>query len=308
MRRLAAIAAEAGAILRTIFHELDYGQASKGKEGPVTTADILSNYLLEHELSALLPEAAFLSEERSDNRERLHREWVFIVDPLDGTREFTEGIPEYSVSIGLAHRGKAILGAIAVPEEDLLVCGGAATGLYTARLPVASSFLQKHAHLHETVAGRPEQLQKLLDHEHPATFSEPVDLIRSPRRKIPLTLTEASIAVSRSEFRKGRFDLFTDLQLQPSGSVARKLGLLAAGQYDLQWSVYPKNEWDICGGVALLTGLPSYHAMDLHRGEDFAFNKPDTRSYGLLAGPASLVEELYALFRSTGGKLYHLPV
>lgn len=237
----------------------------------------------------------------------MHREWVFIVDPLDGTREFTERVPEYSVSIGLAHRGQAILGAIAIPEEDLVVCGGAATGVYTAALPAASAFLQKHTHLRETVAHQPQRLQALLDHEHPATFSEAVDLRRSPRRKLPDSLADASIAVSRSEFRKGRFDLFTDLKLQPSGSVARKLGLLAAGQYDLQWSLYPKNEWDICGGVALLSGLPAYHAMDLNRGEDFIFNKANTRSYGLLAGPANLVEELYALFRSAGGTLYHLP-
>ena len=62
----------------------------------------------------------WLSEEHPDDRERLGHERVWIVDPLDGTREFLQGVPEYAVSIGLSVGGEAVAGVVFNPAKDEL--------------------------------------------------------------------------------------------------------------------------------------------------------------------------------------------
>lgn len=64
------------------------------------------------------PEDAWLSEEAHDDRERLLHRRVWIVDPLDGTREFLQGVPEYAVSIALVFNGEAVLGVVYNPAAD----------------------------------------------------------------------------------------------------------------------------------------------------------------------------------------------
>ena len=64
------------------------------------------------------PDDAWLSEEAHDDRERLLHRRVWIVDPLDGTREFLQGVPEYAVSIALAVNGQAVLGVVYNPAAD----------------------------------------------------------------------------------------------------------------------------------------------------------------------------------------------
>ncbi|MGB5998985.1 MAG: inositol monophosphatase family protein, partial [Thermoanaerobaculia bacterium] len=88
---------------------------------PVTEAD----RRVDEVLRRLLPEEGegWLSEETVDDLVRLDRERVWVVDPLDGTREFIEGIPEWSVSIGLVEQGQPVAGGIYNPSTDQLVLG-----------------------------------------------------------------------------------------------------------------------------------------------------------------------------------------
>lgn len=73
---------------------------------------------LRETLLGAFPEDAWLSEEAHDDRERLLHRRVWIVDPLDGTREFLQGVPEYAVSIALALNGQAVLGVVYNPDAD----------------------------------------------------------------------------------------------------------------------------------------------------------------------------------------------
>ncbi len=99
------------------------------KEGgdPVTEADVAVNKALH---SALLRDGeGWLSEETADDHSRLGNENVWIVDPIDGTREYLAGIPEWCVSIAYVHRGVAIAGGIANPATGETFLGSAATGM-----------------------------------------------------------------------------------------------------------------------------------------------------------------------------------
>ncbi len=118
-------AREAGAIIARLYRG-EYQVAEKSRGNPVTTADIMANRTIREILEARFPDDAWLSEEDADSPERLDKRRVWIVDPLDGTREFIRAIPEFCVSIGLAVDGVAVLGVIYHPLHQELF--GAVTG------------------------------------------------------------------------------------------------------------------------------------------------------------------------------------
>ncbi len=93
----------------------------------VSEADLEVDNALRETLIGAFPHDAWLSEEAHDDRRRLLQRRVWIVDPLDGTREFLQGVPEYAVSIALARDGQAELGVVYNPEADEMFA--AAVGL-----------------------------------------------------------------------------------------------------------------------------------------------------------------------------------
>jgi myo-inositol-1(or 4)-monophosphatase len=99
----------------------------KTGDDPVTAADHAANCVLREVL--VRDGEGWLSEESVDDPERLGLERVWVVDPLDGTREFVEGIPEWCISIGLVERGRAIAGGILNPMTAEKVLGSIETGV-----------------------------------------------------------------------------------------------------------------------------------------------------------------------------------
>ncbi len=114
LRTAEKAARKAGEIVAE-FYRGDYDVREKSRGNPVTTADLAANRAIREILAAQFPEDAWLSEEDADDVGRLERRRVWIVDPLDGTREFIRGIPEFCVSIGLAVDGLPVLGVICHP-------------------------------------------------------------------------------------------------------------------------------------------------------------------------------------------------
>jgi myo-inositol-1(or 4)-monophosphatase len=88
---------------------------SKSGGSPVTEADIGVDTFLRIRLSVLLPEAAWLSEETVDDALRLSRRFVWVVDPIDGTRAFMSGSPDWAVCVALLDEGVPILGVVHAP-------------------------------------------------------------------------------------------------------------------------------------------------------------------------------------------------
>ncbi len=90
----------------------------KSEDHPVTAADLEANQAIIEIISKALPGDAILSEEAIDNPERLAHERVWVCDPLDGTKEFMAGIPEFAISIALTHSGVPIVGVVYQPLSD----------------------------------------------------------------------------------------------------------------------------------------------------------------------------------------------
>jgi myo-inositol-1(or 4)-monophosphatase len=95
--------------------------------GPVTEADSVVNQVLRQVL--VRDGEGWLSEESVDDLQRLEKRRVWVVDPLDGTREFVAGIPEWCVSVGLVENGRAIAGGICNPTTCETFLGSLETGI-----------------------------------------------------------------------------------------------------------------------------------------------------------------------------------
>ena len=105
----------------------------------VSEADMEVDAALREILLGAFPNDAWLSEEAHDDRERLLHRRVWIVDPLDGTREFLQGVPEYAVSIALAVNGQPVLGVVCNPDADEMYAATAASDDDRYRLDDASA-------------------------------------------------------------------------------------------------------------------------------------------------------------------------
>ena len=88
---------------------------TKPDHSPVTSADLAVNQILHDSLSAAFPDDGWLSEETADTAERLSRKRVWIVDPIDGTRSFVRGLPEFCLSVALVENGLPTVAAIFNP-------------------------------------------------------------------------------------------------------------------------------------------------------------------------------------------------
>lgn len=107
-------AIEAGGIILN-YYKADYEIKDKGYHNPVTTADNAADTRLKEILTETRPEYGWLSEETVDSHKRLKKERVWIVDPLDGTKEFIEGVPHFVVSVALVENGNPIVGVLYNP-------------------------------------------------------------------------------------------------------------------------------------------------------------------------------------------------
>src|SRR5256886_10037111 len=180
----------------------------KAGHDPVTEADKCGDAVIRKEL--LREGEGWLSEESVDDLARLAASRVWVVDPLDGTREFVAGIPEFCISIAMIEDGRPVAGGICNPATNEIFLGSIETGV--------------------------------------AYNGEPA------RASQKTTLDGALVLASRSEVKRGEWKQFVNapFKIRPMGSVAYKLALVSAGLADANFTLTPKNEWDIAAGVALV--------------------------------------------------------
>ena len=111
---------EAGDAILRIADEHYREAATQADRTVVTKADIEADHILQNHLRKGFPDYGWLSEETKDDESRFKRDRVWIVDPMDGTREFVMKVPEFVVSVALAEKGRIILGVIYNPCTDAL--------------------------------------------------------------------------------------------------------------------------------------------------------------------------------------------
>jgi len=116
---LKPIAVEAGMAIMKIY-DTDFVVEVKDDESPLTLADTAANEIIVKFLRERYPDYAILAEESKDNLQRLDNDFCFIVDPLDGTKEFIGRNGQFTVNIALAYKHESVLGIIYVPVNEHL--------------------------------------------------------------------------------------------------------------------------------------------------------------------------------------------
>ena len=101
-----------------IYNSDDFGVEIKSDNSPVTKADKLVDKKIREVLSKEFPNFSLLTEESVDDLSRLKNDLVFIVDPIDGTKDFLLKNDEFTVNIGLSYKHKGVMGVIYVPATD----------------------------------------------------------------------------------------------------------------------------------------------------------------------------------------------
>ncbi len=122
-------AKKAGAIIMN-YYKSEYEIRNKSYHNPVTTADHAADTYLKNTLTNAYPKYGWLSEETVDTDERLSHSRTWVVDPLDGTKEFIEGVPHFVVSVALVEDGQPVIGVLYNPASDELFTGAKNEGAF----------------------------------------------------------------------------------------------------------------------------------------------------------------------------------
>lgn len=242
-----AAARAAGRVIMPYFGQqlhVDY----KTPDQPVTRADFEADTVLRDILLAARPEYGWLSEETADGPDRICRRRVWIVDPVDGTRSFIAGRPEFAVSVGLAEDGVAVAGVVFNPATDELFLARLGHGAYV-----------------EVAGARARRLH-----------------VTAPARAAGVI-----VVASRSEIAGGEFaDNPRDWDVRPLGSTAYKMAWVAAGEADVFVGHGRRSEWDVCAG-ALLVAEAGGRTTDL-TGAAPRFNRETPLVDGVLCSNGTL--------------------
>jgi 3'(2'), 5'-bisphosphate nucleotidase len=129
------IAVEAGEAIMSIYNNEDRGIEYKEDQSPLTIADRLSNEVIIRGLQNITPSFPIISEE-SENMtysKRIEHDYIWIVDPLDGTREFIYRNDEFCVNIALIHKNKSVLGVMYIPAAYTIFYGVQNEGAYMVK-------------------------------------------------------------------------------------------------------------------------------------------------------------------------------
>jgi 3'(2'), 5'-bisphosphate nucleotidase len=188
---------------------------------PVTEADLAADRIISEGLSRLAPQISSLSEERVHLATPPYKDSFFLIDPLDGTKEFVAGRNEFTVNLALVTEGKPLLGIIGAPALGLVWRGLVGRG--AERLRVADQSVR-------TI--------------------EPIRTRRCPPPGKPWTA-----AVSRSH-GNARTEAFIDSRpgaVRAQLGSAVKFGRVAEGQVDIYPRLGPTSEWDVAAGHAVVT-------------------------------------------------------
>ncbi len=133
---LRSAAEEAGAIAMSFFRNSPDVWYKNAGRSPVSEADMAVNRYLRERLAAARPGYGWLSEESEDSASRLEKDMVFVVDPIDGTRAFLAGEPDWCVSVALAARGRPVAGVLFAPALNERWHGAAGEGAFLDGVPL----------------------------------------------------------------------------------------------------------------------------------------------------------------------------
>ena len=224
LEQVIEVSQQAGAAILDVYNSSDFGVQTKGDDSPLTKADLAAHHILAPALAQLLEGVPVLSEESElppwSERQTWQRYW--IIDPLDGTKEFINRNDEFTVNVALIENGVPILGVVYVPVYGWTYAAASSLGA------VKIDSDGRRAIGVRTVASRLDTQQ-------------PVQLVAS--RRHGAEAIEALVA--RAEQALGKVE-------RVSMGSSLKLCLVAEGEADLYPRLALTSEWDTAAAQAVV--------------------------------------------------------
>jgi 3'(2'), 5'-bisphosphate nucleotidase len=220
MEPLTDLVVQAGAAILGI-NRLAMRVDGKADGSPVTEADLAADRIISEGLARLAPHIPSLSEERVDLARLPYEGSFFLVDPLDGTKEFVAGRAEFTVNLALLSHGTPLLGIIGAPALGLIWRGLVGQGA-----------------------------QRLTMREGFSRVTEPIHTRKHPPRGAPWI---AAISRSHLDSRTEAFIAERPGACRQVLGSAVKFGRVAEGGADIYPRLAPTSEWDVAAGHALVT-------------------------------------------------------
>ena len=217
-----SIARSAGKVILEIYCEDDVGLELKADSSPLTRADLAANTIIVDRLRQIAPKIPILSEESLMVDYTTRRQWdeYFLVDPMDGTKEFINRNGEFTVNIALIRNGCPVLGVVYIPVQDVMYVG--------TQVEAPKAFVSIKGEVNE-IKTRPLKSDKSL-----------------------------TVVTSRRHGKGSDSNLFTTLakyfdpiETQTIGSSI-KFCLVASGSVDLYPRLAPTSEWDTAAAQAVV--------------------------------------------------------
>ncbi len=237
---------EAGRLAMTYFRTA-HERWEKAPGQVVTEADLAVDRLLKERLLGARPDHGWLSEETEDDRLRLQRAQAWVVDPIDGTRSFADGVPEFTISVALVEDGTAVIGIVLNPATDELFLAARGQGATLNGQPITAS---SHASLDRAriVASRFESRRRRFGELLPSVEMTGI----------------GSLAYKLALVAAGRFDGYLSWRRTHDWDIAGAAALLAEagarftdadGRPILLNRDHPVHDGLLAGGAAVHEGL-----------------------------------------------------
>lgn len=241
MQAVVQILQQASEIIRQEYLTFCQGEKfhvqTKHDDSPVTQADLKANQFIETALQKLTPALPLLSEE-NEHQERHTWSRCWVLDPLDGTKEFLHQRPEFTINLSQIENGKTLFSAIAIPAQQLIYIG----------------YLDQHPYKYDA-----EQQQWYVYQAPEVQQIEPIQVGLSHRSKQPeyqefIEILQQSHAIETSQ----------------AGS-AYKFCMMLEGKIDIYPRFHPTSEWDTSAGQGLLESVGG--GLVSLAGEPFIYNQ-----------------------------------
>ena len=254
---LQQLAHKAGEAIMAIYQTNSRGRLlDKSDQSPVTLADQQAHQCLITGLSCLFPEYAIVSEEDAVSHARPIFKPFWLIDPLDGTKEFLSGNKEFTVNLALVHEGFPVWGLVYAPALELMYWGGLGHGAYCQKLEQITS------------------LPKVTDSRFSGNYR---------------------IMASKSHLNdetQAWINQWGPTELVQAGS-SLKFCRIADGTADLYPRLAPTCEWDTAAAQAVLEGAGG-HVFDL-QGQRLMYGKEDVLNPSFIASRWSWEQHLKIL-------------
>lgn len=256
IERLIQIACRAGDKIMEIYHT-DFDIYTKEDKSPVTEADKIANAMIESRLDEMTPKIPILSEEGIDIDYKVRSNWnqYWLVDPLDGTKEFIKKNDEFTVNIALIDNCLPVLGVVYAPALNLLYWGSSAKNSYK-------------------LAGGNKKIINVL-----SKINEPVE--------IAVSRSHLSNSVNKI------LSKFNNYNLHPMGS-SLKICSVSSGDVHFYPRMGPTMEWDTAASHAIIKGAGG-ELVNIKTNKPLIYNKKNLLNDGFVAAHLNIIDSLLLL-------------